>query len=107
MLIARFQRTQKTSTLRGCLILAPSLATITRELVHQYRSLPFATLCLHSVHVRMARVLNLAFRIPRRAVDRRPRFESLRIPAICFDQIGPEDQSRFKVEGKYGLIAKT
>src|SRR5437899_12628001 len=43
-----------TSTPQGCLILARSLSTITREVVHQHRSLPFATLCLNDGHIHVA-----------------------------------------------------
>src|SRR6266853_6311776 len=54
LLAANLSKTQSFSTPQGCIILALIVVGITRELVHQHRSLPFATLCLHMVHVRTA-----------------------------------------------------
>ncbi len=42
------------STPQGCLIVARSIAPITREVVHRHRSLPFATHCLNGGHVQLA-----------------------------------------------------
>jgi hypothetical protein len=40
----------------GCFILALSVATITHELVHQHRALPFATLCLNLGYVQAVKI---------------------------------------------------
>jgi hypothetical protein len=54
LLAATFQRSKNASTPEGCLILALFTPGITRELVHQHRSLPSATLCLSAGLVQVA-----------------------------------------------------